>query len=222
MIVAHRDTQSFGGKYEGNSLLRGVGTPEGTLSSWRTTKAAIEAKKSVIHTTQMALPSTSLFASGYRVFIHPEPKSPFAAYELTLGSGNAATNRVLTMEHNLYRLWETGEFQGPVNPRRIPTRERLNALRAEYPYGTRIRLIRELEDPFVLLKPDEKATVHNVDDLGQLHVRWDRGVSLAVDPDVDTFEKIGLEIEWTGETESNSSPFPSDHCPLLRTSVYFR
>lgn len=185
----------------------GVGAPEGVLSSWRTTKAAIEAKKPIIHTTQMALLSTSLFESGYRIFIHPEPKSPLAAYELTLGCGNIATNREITMEHNLYRLWETGKLRGPTNPHRFPTQDRLSALRAEYPNGTRIRLTRELEDPFVLLKSGEKATVQSVDDLGQLHVLWDRGVSLAVDPDVDAFEKIGLEIEWTGENGVKFKPF---------------
>ena len=173
----------------------GVGSPEGTLTSWRTTKTALEAKKPVIHTTQMSLLSTSLFTSGYRIFIHPEANGPFTAYEVRLGSDNLCTARELKMEHNLFHLWEAGEFRGPVNPHRTPSKEQINTLRESYPQGARIMLTRDMEDPFVPHRQGEKATVMSVDDLGDIHVRWDSGDSLAILPGIDSFKIIGLRVE---------------------------
>lgn len=193
----------------------GVGSPEGTLTSWRTTKTALEAKKPVIHTTQMSLLSTSLFTSGYRIFIHPEANGPFTAYEVRLGSDNLCTARELKMEHNLFHLWEAGEFRGPVNPHRTPSKEQINTLRESYPQGARIMLTRDMEDPFVPHRQGEKATVMSVDDLGDIHVRWDSGDSLAILPGIDSFKIIGLRVEKkTGGTAFNSGLFPSVSCPL--------
>lgn len=56
----------------------------------------------------------------------------------------------------------------------------LKTLRAAYPCGTRVRLVK-MEDPFnKKLAPGSLGTVTHVDDIGSIHVHWDCGSSLAV------------------------------------------
>ena len=61
-----------------------------------------------------------------------------------------------------------------------PTPEKLRYLRAHYAAGSRVRLIR-MDDPY---RPDLKAgamgTVIDVDDAGNILVKWDCGSSLSV------------------------------------------
>jgi len=76
--------------------------------SWGVTSRALQKNFEIIHTTQMALLSTSLFEKGYRIFIHPDIDQ---AYELKLGEQPGQPWRVLRMGHNLFRLWQTGEFR---------------------------------------------------------------------------------------------------------------
>ena len=61
-------------------------------------------------------------------------------------------------------------------------------LREMYPEGTQIILHEmqgESQMPYGL-----KGTVKHVDDGGQIHIRWENGSSLALNVDVDTFEKV--------------------------------
>lgn len=72
----------------------------------------------------------------------------------------------------------------------FPTRAQVEALRKQYPPGTRIRLI-STDDPYTASKPGDTAVVVAVDDAGQLILRWmlgNTGISLI--PGVDRFEKI--------------------------------
>ena len=59
----------------------------------------------------------------------------------------------------------------------------------QYPKGTRIRLIKMNEDPRPL--PEGLCgTVDFVDDIAQIHMKWDNGSTLALVPECDEFEVI--------------------------------
>ena len=61
---------------------------------------------------------------------------------------------------------------------RFPTRAQVERIKAEYPTGCRVRLVR-MED---IQAPPEgtEGTVRAVDDTGSLIVAWDNGSSLNV------------------------------------------
>ena len=58
-----------------------------------------------------------------------------------------------------------------------------------YPKGTRVELISM--DDIQAPPKGTKGTVYHVDDIGQIHVDWDNGSSLALICDVDRFKIIG-------------------------------
>lgn len=69
-------------------------------------------------------------------------------------------------------------------------KETLQALREEYPKGTRVELL-QLEDPYnTKLVPGCKGTVLLVDDIGTIHVSWDCGSSLGIVYGVDSCRKL--------------------------------
>lgn len=61
----------------------------------------------IVHTTQMALLSTTLFVDGFRIFIHERLGD---VYEIKLGGDNERTDREIRPGHDLFRLWSAGEF----------------------------------------------------------------------------------------------------------------
>ena len=65
----------------------------------------------------------------------------------------------------------------------------VNRIRRMYPKGTKVRLTEKMADP---QSPPVGAigTVKFVDDIGDIHVSWDTGGSLALIPIVDEFEII--------------------------------
>lgn len=63
-------------------------------------------------------------------------------------------------------------------------------LKVNYPEGTVIQLISNMDDPFNGKKSGEKGTVKFIDDIGQVHVSWESGGSLALIPGVDSFIKV--------------------------------
>ena len=65
----------------------------------------------------------------------------------------------------------------------------VDRLKAEYPAGTRVELVR-MEDEYSRLKPGDKGTVTGVDDIGTIHVSWDCGSSLGVAYGEDLCKKI--------------------------------
>lgn len=66
--------------------------------------------------------------------------------------------------------------------------EKIQALRAKYPNGTRIRMI-EMDDPDPI-QPGEVGTINGVDGVGTLLVDWDNGRTLGVLVGVDQFAVI--------------------------------
>lgn len=72
---------------------------------------------------------------------------------------------------------------------RMPTEKEIARTRTLYPAGTRVELI-DMDDPFATLKEGDQGTVEMIDDLGQIHVRWDTGSGLALIPGIDRFRKV--------------------------------
>lgn len=79
-------------------------------------------------------------------------------------------------------------------------RRQAERIKENYPPGTRIELI-SMEDPFAPIPSGMRGTVKVVDDMGQLHMHWDNGRSLAVVPGEDSFRKLTQE-EIEAETQA--------------------
>ncbi len=67
--------------------------------------------------------------------------------------------------------------------------ESVNQIKQKFLTGTRIELI-GLEDAYTKLKPGDTGTVDFVDDIGQIHIKWDTGSNLALIPGEDSFKVI--------------------------------
>ncbi len=74
-----------------------------------------------------------------------------------------------------------------------PSEKQVEAMKKKYPEGTRIRL-NEMEDPYAPIPSGTEGKVLFVDDMGQLHMKWDNGRGLALNPFVDEFETISAPI----------------------------
>lgn len=59
------------------------------------------------------------------------------------------------------------------------TKESLTKLKKQYKPGTRVRLI-EMDDPYSNIIPGDEGTVSDVDDIGTIHIKWDKGSSLGI------------------------------------------
>lgn len=71
---------------------------------------------------------------------------------------------------------------------KFPSRQIVEKLRAEYPAGTRVELVRmdDIQAPPV----GTKGTVIGVDDIGSIMVAWDNGSSLHIVYGEDVCKKI--------------------------------
>lgn len=65
-----------------------------------------DTKNVICTTTQMSFLSTEWFERGFRIFVHDR----IGMFEIVLGEGNERTTREIRYAHNLFRLWENGEF----------------------------------------------------------------------------------------------------------------
>ena len=66
----------------------------------------------------------------------------------------------------------------------FPSSEVVKLLRERYPKGTRVELV-SMDDPYTKLKPGDRGTVTEVDDVGTIFVSWDCGSGLGVAYGVD-------------------------------------
>ena len=57
--------------------------------------------------------------------------------------------------------------------------EMLKQLKEYYTSGTRVRLV-HMSDPYTNLRQGDRGTVTMVDDIGTIHVNWDRGSMLGI------------------------------------------
>ena len=67
-------------------------------------------------------------------------------------------------------------------------RKKIEMIKKTYPTGTKIELD-HMEDPQAV-PPGTKGTVQYVDDIGQIHVKWENGSGLALIYGVDHFHTI--------------------------------
>lgn len=71
---------------------------------------------------------------------------------------------------------------------RFPDRATVERIRAQYPPGTRVKLI-QMSDPHAP-PPGTIGEVLAVDDAGQLVMKWQNGSSLSIIIGVDTIARI--------------------------------
>ncbi len=81
----------------------------------------------------------------------------------------------------------------------------VEAIKERYPAGTRIRL-ESMEDPYAPVPPGTEGAVDFVDDIGQIHMKWDNGRSLALIPGEDGFSVIS-KPEQSELTEKENEEF---------------
>lgn len=71
---------------------------------------------------------------------------------------------------------------------KAPTPREAAQIRLSYPPGTRIEL--ELMVDAYAVSPGTRGTVDHVDDMGNVHTKWDNGRTLSTIPGVDSFRKL--------------------------------
>ena len=60
--------------------------------------------------------------------------------------------------------------------------------------GSRIEMV-HMDDPFFPVEPGQRGTVIFIDDIGQIHMHWDDGRTLAIVPEKDEFILLNEEDE---------------------------
>ena len=71
----------------------------------------------------------------------------------------------------------------------FPNEHEIATLRQKYPHGTKLRLIRMVDDPNPI-KPGTVGEVDYIDDAGNIHMIWRDGGSLSLIPGADEFEVL--------------------------------
>lgn len=86
----------------------------------------------------------------------------------------------------------------------------------QYPLGTRI-VLNQMSDPFAPVPSGTKGSVKYVDDMGQIHMHWDNGRSLAVIPGEDSFRKLTEQelLEEQGEVVEKETVAFGDDCRIV-------
>ena len=85
----------------------------------------------------------------------------------------------------------------------------------QYPPGTRLVLL-SMEDPYQPVESGTRGTVKIVDDMGQIHMRWDNGRTLALVPGEDSFRTL-TESELAQEARLKNGKMADfgDDCQIV-------
>ena len=74
-------------------------------------------------------------------------------------------------------------------------------LREKYPAGTRVELV-QMNDMYSRLVAGDKGTVRCVDDMGTIHISWDKGSSLGIVYGEDSCKKLdSVKVTCYGTTK---------------------
>ena len=85
-------------------------------------------------------------------------------------------------------------------------RRQAQHIKEDYPPGTRVMLL-SMEDPWSPVPSGTRGTVDVVDDIGQIHMKWDNGRTIALVPGEDSFRKLTdteLQEEQAVDISENS------------------
>ena len=72
---------------------------------------------------------------------------------------------------------------------KFPNKAYLENLRKQYPVGTKIQLISMRNEKYPVL-PGTVGEVTHIDDACSIHMRWENGSSLALIPEIDSFQTV--------------------------------
>lgn len=78
-------------------------------------------------------------------------------------------------------------------------------IKRRYPPGTRIRLD-YMDDPYAPVPPGTEGEVTMVDGIGQLHMKWDNGRTLALIPGEDSFTVLERPPQPAPQEEMEQEP----------------
>lgn len=73
------------------------------------------------------------------------------------------------------------------------TQEEIKVIKDKYVKGTKIKLLK-MYDPFSPPPSETTGIVDFVDDIGQIHINWNNGSTLALVPNVDEFEVLEAKV----------------------------
>lgn len=79
------------------------------------------------------------------------------------------------------------------------SRKEIERIREKYPKGTPIHL-HNMEGE-TAVPPGSRGIVDHVDDIGQIHMKWENGSSLALDTEEDRFDIITRQNEISEKKE---------------------
>ena len=71
----------------------------------------------------------------------------------------------------------------------FPSKSYLDQLRKKYTVGTKLQLLSMWNQTYPVL-PGTVGEVTHIDDAGSIHMRWENGSSLALIPEIDSFQIV--------------------------------
>lgn len=85
--------------------------------------------------------------------------------------------------------------------------------RISHPPGTRVLLL-NMDDPHHPVPSGTRGTIDHIDDQCNLHMHWDNGRTLALDPEADSFRKLTAEELAQEQAPSRKVVRFGDECQI--------